>query len=429
MSTMSRQTAKNLQKTISEFENLTEMVARAVHPTTPSLVKTHPKNHEKLDEIFLVLCYNWKLFKKDLGLSDSDFNKVDEEGAPVIEFNDEWMKNSKEEYYVLIEKSEEKLTVAAVAPASPAAKDTQEEKFQIEAEQKAKQEKKLSESLSNQLGILNEGITASIDRILTEVRNMVDGEESPTTVQFLRLDLQSLADKIDGPMNNILTQYIGHLSDSETEEKENMRTTFSKKEKLRIDQLLLKLAKKVKEPTPAVQPSGSHSGDRKEQVFLKKTDPPKWDGDPITFADFVRKWKSQVSKANLPPENELDRLRESIPAQASKALFGESVMAKAWKILENLYGDKDLIANMLKTQLKNIKAKGKVDYDVVIEMVTDVNNIVLRLKALDMENMLHVDNEFLSAVYRVLPSNTQSKWLEFDKSCFTSNWAGFMKFL
>ena len=56
-------------------------------------------------------------------------------------------------------------------------------------------------------------------------------------------------------------------------------------------------------------------------------------------------------------KNELDMLRESIQAQASKALFGESVMAKAWKILENLYGNKDLIANMLKTQLKNIKAK------------------------------------------------------------------------
>ena len=225
----------------------------------------------------------------------------------------------------------------------------------------------MSESLSNQLEILTEGITASIDRIHTEVRNMVDGAESSTTVQFLRLDLQSLADKIDGPMNNILTQFIGYLSDSEAKEKEAMRMAFSKKEKLRIDQLLLNLAKKVKEPIPSVQPSGQHVGDRKEQVYLKKTDPPKWDGDPITFADFVRKWKSQVSKANLPPENELDRLGENIPAQASKALFGESVMAKAWKILENLYGDKDLIANMLKTQLKNIKAKGKVDYEVVIE--------------------------------------------------------------
>ena len=59
--------------------------------------------------------------------------------------------------------------------------------------------------------------------------------------------------------------------------------------------------------------------------------------------------------ANLPPESELDRLRESIPIQASKALFGEKDMSKAWRILESLYGDKDLIANKLKSQIKNIK--------------------------------------------------------------------------
>ena len=74
--TMSRQTAKNLIKTHSEYENLFEMVNRAVHPLTPSLVKTHPKNREKLDDIFLTLCYSWKVFKKDLGLTSDDFNKV-----------------------------------------------------------------------------------------------------------------------------------------------------------------------------------------------------------------------------------------------------------------------------------------------------------------------------------------------------------------
>ena len=59
-------------------------------------------------------------------------------------------------------------------------------------------------------------------------------------------------------------------------------------------------------------------------------------------------------------------------------------MSKAWKILESLYGDKDLIANKLKSQIKNIKVKGKHDYDIDIELVTDVNNIVLRLKGWSM---------------------------------------------
>ena len=72
----------------------------------------------------------------------------------------------------------------------------------------------------------------------------------------------------------------------------------------------------------------------------------------------MRKWKAQVTPANLPPESELDRLRENIPPQASKTLFGEKSMANAWKILENLYGDKDLIANKLKSQLKNINVQG-----------------------------------------------------------------------
>ena len=138
--------------------------------------------------------------------------------------------------------------------------------------------------------------------------------------------------------------------------------------------------------------------EKKEQTFLKKTEPPKWGRGPVEFADFAIKWKSQASKANLPAESKLDRLRESVPAQASKALFGESDMNKAWRILEGLYGDKDLIANMLKTQLKGIKSKGRMDYDIVIDLVTDVNIIVLRLRAIHMEEILHFDSEFLSSV-------------------------------
>ena len=95
-------------------------------------------------------------------------------------------------------------------------------------------------------------------------------------------------------------------------------------------------------------------------------------------------------------------------------------MPKAWKVLENLYGDKDLIANILKNQLKNVKIKGKIEYEVVIELATDVNNIVLRLKAIDREEMLHVDNEFLGAVFRCLPNNSQIQWLQFEKNLFKS---------
>ena len=95
-------------------------------------------------------------------------------------------------------------------------------------------------------------------------------------------------------------------------------------------------------------------------------------------------------------------------------------MPKAWKVLENLYGDKDLIPNILKNQLKNVKIKGKIEYEVVIDLATDLNNIVLRLKAIDREETLHVDNEFLGAVFRCLPNNSQIQWLQFEKNLFKS---------
>ena len=104
-------------------------------------------------------------------------------------------------------------------------------------------------------------------------------------------------------------------------------------------------------------------------------------------------------------------------------------MANAWKTLENLYGDKDLIANKLKKQLKNIRVKGKQDHDIIIDLVTDVKNIVLRLKSINAEEMLHIDNEFLVAIYRVLPRESQLDWLKFDKSLYRTKWAALMQFM
>ena len=64
-------------------------------------------------------------------------------------------------------------------------------------------------------------------------------------------------------------------------------------------------------------------------------------------------------KSTLPQESQLDRLRDNIPRQAAKALFGVCEMTKAWKLLESLYGDKNLIANKLKSQLKNLKSESE----------------------------------------------------------------------
>ena len=67
--------------------------------------------------------------------------------------------------------------------------------------------------------------------------------------------------------------------------------------------------------------------------------------------------------------------------------------------------------------------KGKPDYDIVIDFVTDVKNIVLRLQSLNGEQMLHNDSEFMAAIFRVLPATSQVRWLDFEKSAHSSKWS------
>ena len=424
MTTLSRATGKALIKSHSGYKVVRDMVKRAVDQTNPSLVKSLEKNRVKMDSSFVDLSYCFDCYKADTLTNDKiseDVFNGEEEGVAKFQHNDKWMDDIRVEYYQLVEDSDDKLE--AVTPDDT----SKEDKVNLESDLKQKQEKKLLASLQNQVEMLTDSTSASLDKISTEVRNMKENGENSAKVSSLQSVLYSLDNKLDSHFNDLVNQLILLLPEHEVDEKEQTRKEYVKREKLRIDSLHLMLSTKVQAES---KPSFSRSdSDKKEQTFLKKTDPPKWGGDPVEFADFVRKWKSQVSKANLPAESELDRLRESVPAQASKALFGENDMTGAWKILEGLYGDKDLIANMLKNQLKGIKGKGKMDYDIVIDLVTDVNNIVLRLKALNMEEILHVDNEFLSAVYRALPSNSQTKWLEFDKNLFRSKWAAFTKFL
>ena len=132
MTTLSRATAKVFLKSLNEFENLVEMVSRALTPVAPSLVKSHPRNRERLDEVFMTLCFNWKEFKRDLNLSDDDFNKVTDD-EPAYEYNDAWMSKLKEEYYELVEKSDEKLHVEKDEVEN--VPDQKEDKIQLQQEQ------------------------------------------------------------------------------------------------------------------------------------------------------------------------------------------------------------------------------------------------------------------------------------------------------
>ena len=106
----------------------------------------------------------------------------------------------------------------------------------------------------------------------------------------------------------------------------------------------------------------------------------KFKGDIIDYPDFIRKLK--VERANFDIDFELDRLKDNVPIQASKALYGTTTIDAAWGVLNKLYGDKYLNANELEGQLKNIKPTDMKDKELVIDLITEVHNVVLRLKFL-----------------------------------------------
>ena len=108
------------------------------------------------------------------------------------------MEDLKDAFYEFVEKSE--------------AKSEEVEALKVpNVVQRQRQEKKLCDSLAKQVELCSKSITSSIDKINTEVRKMGDGEESPAKVQSLMSILQSLDEKIDGTLSNLINQYIGLL--------------------------------------------------------------------------------------------------------------------------------------------------------------------------------------------------------------------------
>jgi hypothetical protein len=106
-----------------------------------------------------------------------------------------------------------------------------------------------------------------------------------------------------------------------------------------------------------------------------------------------------------------------------------STMEGAWTILNKIFGNKTLIANQLKNQLKGIKASGKADHDIVINLSIEVKTIEKRLTELGLDQMLNYDDEYLSAVFKALPYNERREWLKYDKTSYSYEWEAMVVFL
>ena len=110
-------------------------------------------------------------------------------------------------------------------------------------------------------------------------------------------------------------------------------------------------------------------------------------------------------------------------------LVGVTKLSSAWEILNKRFGDKDLIATKLKSELKCLAFSEKIDFERVIALVIKVRSLVSRLETLGASEALKYDGEFVSAIYFQLPDRQKSKWLEFDKASYADKWSALFAFL
>ena len=281
-------------------------------------------------------------------------------------------------------------------------------------------------------------IEGSIRKMRAEIESIADQELPVSSAMSYEIIISKLQDKIDRELREKVGIKVALDEKADDPEYTNERliakySSFSEQQSSILYECSMLLVRKSVprdlEPKPSLdsvqssQPPARH----KEQVFLEKSKPPKFLGDELDFPEFKRKWSSQVSKAFLPEETELDKLRDSIPKDAKDQLYGVVKMEEAWNILTKRYGDKMLIGKKLKAQLKGVQCAGKNDPEKLISLKIKVRNIVTRLETLDMGAALTHDPDFLSAVYCSLPDRHKVRWLDFQKS--DDHWSDMLKFL
>ena len=286
----------------------------------------------------------------------------------------------------------------------------------------------------------------AVTSLETEVLSYNDGEMPTTVASEHKINIGRILDLINKDFKSVVyakLEFNGESADREFSD-EKIRVMYSLlsiKWKDKLNNLYILIAKKTKPsielndskitvPAADYSPATSDvttSHFLREQVHLEKTKPPKFDGPELEFPGFKRKWLSQVSKAGLPAESELDKLRDAVPKQARDMLYGVNLLDDAWKILDHRYGNKDVISRKLKDQLKNIVCEGSNEPEKFMDLKIKVKNIVTRLETMGLQSELKYDREFLSAVYNALPQRYRVKWLDLVKT--EDKWSDMLKFL
>ena len=431
---MSRNPEKEVSKSWGSFDTTVRLCDHALKKKN---INRYKNLLETLDSAYYKFDEEWRLYKDDMlkrvCKSQDEFNSVetvDGQSTSAYRFNDTFLNEQFERYMQIRDSlydSLDQLTLPAGDTATPG-----EPSIDVEL------------AIEEIKGDMN-SLDASIVKLREEIESYAISEMPVHVAKGFDSVIEKLNKKIDTELKTKVMSKLAISKESQDPAYSNtlLRTIFgefSQNKKTLLNECTMLLLKKVvgvkledrnsangAATVTEDMESMSLSYKPREQVYLEKTKPPKFSGDELDFPEFKRKWSSQVSKAYLPEESELDKLRDAVPREAKDQLYGVVKLEKAWNILTKRYGDKLLISKKLKSQLKGIQCNGKSDPEKIINLKIKVRNIVTRLETLEMHAALTHDSEFLAAVYCALPDRHRVRWLDYDKG--EDHWSAMLEFL
>ena len=412
MSTLNRALGKTFEKSLDVYRVFQDQVKNCVEKN--KMPKSHAKIRDKMDDSYVKVSTDWAAYKRDV--ASEEFKDT--------EHNDDWYAEFTEKYYELCEKSDEMLE-AQDTTANDVIEQQAENKIDTTEDKIVKQTKKQADLMVAQIDAESDELKAAINELESKIKNISIGALKINKAAAFKSNVKEITHRLNVGLDAKVMQCLQLLEDSEASQKNKDYIKFLTENRAKLGNILEMIEERVevKNTSPVTETT------KAEFSYLKKIDPPKFNGDMVSYPDFKRKWRANVSKANLSAEAELDRLKDNVPEKAAKMLFGEVSMDGAWAVLDKMFGNKTLIASKLKAQLKGIKGSGKEDHDIVINLAIEVKTIEKRLEELELSQMLLYDDEYLSSVFKVLPSNERREWLKFDKSGYEHDWKAMTVFL
>ena len=335
-----RNPERDMMKSLTSFDTYVKMIETALTSGKTKVKKLHEMNN-KVETHYFNFVQTYHHYKADIiskeKITEDQFNeKNTDTGQSKYENNDTWAENIFVRFTKITESVEEKIDELESKEVKATEEKHVAEENPTHVETEVKYEKN---SLTKSIAAYVQGVN-EVDKISAAAAG----------------SMERLSEKLRARLGVLVSKgrKVGDVLRTEVNDFYNEQCT-------KLDSASIQISSKLEGATPplttpvvapATGTSTPSAGEAKERVYLEKSKPPKFKVDVVDYPEFKRKWLSIVSKANLPEESEVDKLRDSLPGDANEQLYGVSTMEKAWSILDKRFGDSKIISTKLKNQLK-----------------------------------------------------------------------------